>query len=65
MQNFIIRFPSVTYAQKGQRVLEEAGFRARLTRQGSRGCSYGLEISAPDSEKILRLLEEKGVIFTS
>ena len=65
MQNFIIRFPSVTYAQKGQKVLEEAGFRARLTRQGSRGCAYGLEISAPSQNEALRLLEEKGVIFTS
>lgn len=65
MQTFIIRFPSVTYAQKGQKVLEESGFRARLTRQGSRGCAYGLEVSAPSPEKAFRLLEEKGVIFTS
>ena len=65
MQTFIIRFPSITYAQKGQRVLEQAGFRARLTRQGSRGCSYGLEVSAPSPDQALHLLEEKGVIFTS
>ncbi len=65
MQNFIIRFPSVTYAQKGQRVLEDHNIRARLTRQGSRGCAYGLEISAASPDEAKRLLEENGVIFTS
>lgn len=65
MQTFIIRFPSVTYAQKGQRILDKEGIRSRLTRTGTRGCAYGLEIYAPSPETVLRLLEEAGVIFTS
>lgn len=65
MQTFIIRFPSITYAQKAGRILDESGIRSRLTRQGSRGCAYGLEIYAPNPETVKRLLEEKGVIFTS
>lgn len=63
MQTFIIRFPSITYAQKAGRILEQRGFRARLTRQGTRGCSYGLEISARSPEEVKRILEEQGVIF--
>jgi hypothetical protein len=64
MQTFILRFPSVTYAQKGQRVLEEKGYRSRLTRVGTHGCSYGLEINSHDRTEILRILENAGVIFT-
>lgn len=64
MQNFIIRFPSVTYAQKAGRLLEQRGFRARLTRGGTHGCSYGLEISADSPEEVKRFLTEQGVIFT-
>jgi len=64
MQTFIIRFPSITYAQKAGRLLEQQGIRARLTRQGTRGCSYGLEVYAESPEKTKRFLEEQGVIFT-
>ncbi len=64
MQTFIIRFPSITYAQKAGRILEQRGLRARLTRQGSRGCSYGLEVNAQSPEEVKRILEEQGVIFT-
>jgi len=39
METFIIRSPSVTYAQKGQKVLEARGIRARLTRISAHGCS--------------------------
>ena len=64
MQTFILRFPSVTYAQKGQRVLEQKGYRSRLTRVGTHGCSYGLELNDYDRTEILRILEDAGVIFT-
>ena len=68
METFIIQFPSVTYAQKGQRVLDQKGIRSRLTRaagrHGIRGCSYGLEISFSDPQAVRRLFEEHGVIYT-
>lgn len=64
MQTFIIRFPSITYAQKAGRLLEQRGFRTRLTRQGSRGCSYGLEINAQSPEEVKSILKDHGVIFT-
>ena len=65
MYTFIIRCPSVTYARKGQKVLEENGFRCRLTRTGAKGCSWGLEINSSDREAALLLLENADVIFVS
>jgi len=64
METFIIRSPSVTYAQKGQKVLEARGIRARLTRISAHGCSYGLEINAPDRIRALSALEEEGILFS-
>ena len=63
MQTLIVRCPSVTYAQKGLRIMEQYGCRARLTRIGGHGCAYGLEINAPDRSEAIRLLQEHGVIF--
>ena len=63
MEQFIIGFPSVTYAQKGQQVLERAGIRSRLTRTHARGCAFGLEIKADSPDLARRLLAENGVIF--
>ncbi|MBR2615858.1 MAG: DUF3343 domain-containing protein [Clostridia bacterium] len=63
MSSFVIRCPSVTWAQKGQRVLDQNGYRSRLTRLGVHGCAWGLEINAPDRNEALRLLEEAGILF--
>ena len=65
MEQFIIGFPSVTYAQKGQQVLEKAGIRSRLTRAHSKGCSFGLEIKAESADAAKQILSENGVIFLS
>lgn len=64
MQTFILRFPSITYAQKAGRLLEQMGIRARLTRGSTHGCSYGLEIYAQSPEYIKGILEEHGIIFS-
>ena len=63
METLILRCPSITYAQKGQKILEGNQIRSRLTRLGAGGCTYGLEINASDPNRVLRLLEENGVIF--
>lgn len=63
MEQFIIRFPSVTYAQKAQQVLEQHGYRSRLTRAYAKGCSFGLQIRADSPDKVHHLLSENGVIF--
>jgi hypothetical protein len=64
MESFIVRCPSVTYARKGQKILEERGIPCRLTRATTHGCAWGLEIMASDPQPILALLEESAVIFT-
>ena len=61
MQVLSLSCPSVTYAQKGRRILMQAGVKARIIRRSRFGCSYGLECAAPDPEAILSLLREKGV----
>ncbi len=64
MQTFIVRTPSVTYARKGQKLLEARGIRCRLTRTEAQGCAWGIEINSPRPDEVLRLLEDAGVIFS-
>ena len=61
MQVLTLHCPSVTYAQKGRRILAQAGIRSRVTRRSASGCSYGLDCAGAEPEKILALLREKGV----
>ena len=63
MQTFILRCPSVTYAQKGQRVLGENSIPSRLTRADQNGCAYGLEMNTQDREKALFFLKQAGILF--
>lgn len=63
METFIIRFPSVTYAQKAQGILEKNGYRSRLTRAAAKGCTFGLEIRSKEKEKITALLQKNGIVF--
>ena len=63
MQTFILRCPSVTYAQRGQRVLGEKNIPSRLTRADKNGCAYGLEINATDRENALLLFQKAGILF--
>lgn len=64
MHHLTLQCPSVTYAQKGRRLLEQAGLRCRLTHRSLFGCSYGLELSTPDPGATLALLSDGGVPFT-
>ena len=63
MQSFIVYCPSVTAAQKGQRLLEARGIPSRLYRGSLHGCTYGLEIPEGRREAALGLLEEGGVVY--
>lgn len=64
MESYIIHTPSVTYARKGQSVLEKNEIPCRLTRSGSQGCAWGLEISPDQKERALTLLDDYGVIHS-
>ena len=64
METFTIRSPSITYAQKGQKALEQYGIRARLTRIDAHGCTYGLEINASEKSRALSIFEERGILYS-
>ena len=64
MPTLILRFPSITYAQQGQKVLEQAGLPSRLTRIGAHGCAHGLEINALQKGEAIHLLDEAGILYT-
>lgn len=65
--DWLITFRSITYAQRGQQVLQGAGIDCRLRRTpkelSGRGCGYGLAIRGRDALAAAELLREKEVPF--
>ena len=53
---------SITYAMKGQRILESRGFRSYIDRDvkayGKYGCGYCIRITSGDPKKAVELLRE-------
>lgn len=65
--DWIITFRSVTYAQKGESVLQDAGIRCRLQRTpkelSQRGCGYCLRLRGSDAVAAVQLLQDKDVAY--
>lgn len=65
--DWIITFRSVTYAQKGERVLRSRGMDCRLARTprqlSERGCSYCLRLRLSDAVEAVQLLRQQQVEF--
>ncbi len=65
MKQYYITFRSVTYAQRGERILRGAGIRCSLQRtprwMEEQGCGYALRIWTADVWPAVKLLREKGV----
>ncbi len=65
MKFYYVTFRSVTFAQRGERVLEKAGHRCTLLRtpkwMEQRGCSYCLRLWTEDVSAALRLIREAGL----
>ena len=65
MKFYYITFRSVTYAQRGERVLTEAGIHCTIQRtpkwMESQGCGYALRIWTKEMEAIVSLLRRNGV----
>jgi len=60
----VLSVKSVTYALKGQRILEANYISARIVRpSGNSGCAYGLEIDRRDLQRAKNLMERGGVPF--
>ena len=67
MKNYFITFRSVTFAQKGERVLKRSGINCLLRRTPkaltTRECGYCLQLRPVDFQQALALLEAAQVQF--
>ncbi len=67
MYDFLITFRSVTYAQRGEKVLRGSGIDCLLRRTprelSSRGCGYCLAVRGRDAMAAAALLRENGVDY--
>ena len=65
MKHYYITFRSVTFAQRGEKVLQANGIRCNLMRtpkwMEEKGCGYCLRIRAGDEEPALALLRRNQV----
>lgn len=62
MDVFYITFRSVTYAQRGERVLNQAGVRCSVQRtpkwMEEQGCGYSIRVMTWDISRAVQLLRE-------
>ena len=67
MRFYYITFRSVTYAQRGEQVLTEAGIRCSLQRtprwMETQGCGYALRIWIKEIDEALSLLRRSGIVM--
>jgi hypothetical protein len=65
MKNYYLTFRSVTYAQKGERVLKGSGIDCLLRRTPkvltNKDCGYSLQIRSGDFSRALELLQQAQV----
>ena len=65
MKRYFVTFRSVTYAQRGESVLKEAGISCILQRtprwMEAQGCGYCLRLSLHDGARGVELLRQKQV----
>ena len=67
MKFYYITFRSVTYAQRGERILQKEGIRCTLLRtprwMEEQGCGYCLRLRQEDVQLAVQLLTKSGVQF--
>lgn len=67
MRNFFVTFRSVTFAQRGERVLQRAGISCRIQRtprwMEEQGCGYCLSLRASSPLPAITLLREQQLPF--
>lgn len=66
--HWLITFRSITFGQKGERVLKSGGIACSLRKTpkmiSARGCGYCLQLRANDGPEGLRLLQNAQVGYT-
>ena len=67
MKVYYFTFRSVTFAQRGEKVLAQAGIRAVLLRtpkwMESQGCGYSLRIRTGDLHSVTAVMNENRILF--
>lgn len=67
MEAYLITFRSVTFAQRGEHVLQKAGIRCAIQRaprfMEERGCGYSLSVREADVQNALTVLQQNQVSF--
>ena len=67
MKTYYITFRSVTFAQRGERVLTKGGYRCALLRtpkwMEAQGCGYSLRVWTGDIGELVALLREQKVLL--
>jgi hypothetical protein len=65
MRTYFVTFRSVTYAQRGESVLQKAGIGCKLQRtprwMEAQGCGYCLRLSLKEAAQAVELLRQKQV----
>ena len=67
MKHYLVTFRSVTLAQRGERILQQGGVHAYITRaprwMEDQGCGYCLRLRALELQKGLDLLQNAGLPY--
>lgn len=67
MKSYFVTFRSVTYAQRGERLLRDAGIHTALRRapryMEERGCGYSLSLRQADVVTALKLMRQAQLPF--
>lgn len=65
MKIYYITFRSVTFAQRGERILSRNGYRCTLQRtprwMEEQGCGYALRLWSPEAESAVSLLRRHNI----
>ena len=67
MKFYYITFRSVTYAQRGEKLMRREGLHCSLLRtpkwMEAQGCGYSLQLWTREAERAVALLRENGIPF--
>ncbi len=67
MKFYYITFRSVTYAQRGEKLMRREGLHCSLLRtpkwMETQGCGYSLQLWATEAERAAALLRENGIPY--
>lgn len=67
MKYYLLTFRSVTFAQRGERLLKSKGYRCGIQRtpkwMEERGCGYSVKVQTGNVDMVLDILEENQLVY--